>query len=107
MRQHTRRIAMLTITLLGGALVPRAFGAVVYVGLTNGISAASTRSSATAAWTRTSAADIPAVEPYAVPAFADLDGDGVRDALVGQDHGAVVAWRNAGTNAAPVWRRMP
>jgi hypothetical protein len=107
MDQHTRRIALLTIALLAGAVAPRAFGAVVYIGLTNGVSAASTRASATASWKRTSAADIPAVQLYATPALADLDGDGVRDALVGQEHGAVVAWRNAGTDGAPAWQRMP
>jgi hypothetical protein len=37
----------------------------------------------------------------AAPAFADLDGDGDQDLLVGIDSGRIEHWRNAGTAAAP------
>ncbi|HEV7734946.1 MAG TPA: FG-GAP-like repeat-containing protein [Candidatus Binatia bacterium] len=77
--------------------------AVLYVGLTNGTSAAFTRTAG--AWTRVTSADIPLASPFASPAFADLDGDGDRDALVGQEKGEVRGWRNDGTDAAPRWAR--
>ncbi len=38
-----------------------------------------------------------------VPSFADLDGDGDLDALVGEDGGTVRYWRNNGTALAPVF----
>ena len=42
-----------------------------------------------------------------MPALADLDGDGTADALVAADGGAALAFRNAGTAAAPTWERRP
>lgn len=78
-------------------------GAILYTGQTSGTSTASTRS--TAAWSRVETADIPLVSPYAAPALADLDGDGDRDALIGEEKGQVRAWRNDGTDGAPRWTR--
>jgi len=38
---------------------------------------------------------------YAVPAFADLDGDGDFDLLVGEDYGGMQYFQNTGTMASP------
>ncbi len=91
------------VALVAQASVAR--GTILYTGLTNGTSAASTRGSG--AWTRVASADIPLVSPYAAPALADLDGDGDRDALVGEEKGQVRAWRNDGTDGSPRWMRQP
>jgi hypothetical protein len=53
----------------------------------------------------------PATNPFgladvgmrAMPALADLDGDGDRDALVGNSVGALLFFRNTGTAAAPAF----
>src|SRR5262245_15745523 len=39
------------------------------------------------------------------PAFADIDGDGKIDMLVGNWHGRLLVYRNGGTNARPVYAK--
>lgn len=41
------------------------------------------------------------VSYYALPAFADLDGDGDLDLLVGEDYGSMQYFKNSGTASAP------
>ena len=41
------------------------------------------------------------VGPDAVPAVADLNGDGLKDLVCGQEDGTVVMLANSGTAAAP------
>ena len=44
---------------------------------------------------------------HAAPFYADIDGDGVRDLLVGQfDGGQLRIYHNFGTNAQPAFRDM-
>jgi hypothetical protein len=40
------------------------------------------------------------------PAFADLDGDGDRDALVGERGGRLLGYKNTGSNGTPRWTRQ-
>ncbi|MCA0381293.1 MAG: FG-GAP-like repeat-containing protein [Bacteroidetes bacterium] len=40
---------------------------------------------------------------YAAPAFADIDGDGDKDALIGAGDGTLKYYKNTGTAAAPVF----
>ncbi|MCC6761300.1 MAG: VCBS repeat-containing protein [Chitinophagaceae bacterium] len=40
---------------------------------------------------------------YAAPAFADIDGDGDKDALIGAGDGTLKYYKNTGTTAAPVF----
>lgn len=75
------------------------------MGLTNGHSAAWTAAATPPVWQRVGSADIPEATNYAAPALGDLDGDGDADALVGQEKGKTAAFRNDGTNAAPIWVR--
>lgn len=84
-----------------------AVASTVYFGLPDGTGPAYARSGSSGAWTRQTAADLPDVGYNAYPALADLDGDGDRDALVGESGGRVLAYRNTGTDAAPVWTRQP
>ncbi|MGR0189119.1 FG-GAP-like repeat-containing protein [Azospirillum aestuarii] len=44
------------------------------------------------------------VSNYSNPAFADLDGDGDLDALIGVGNGGLVYYRNVGTSVAPASR---
>jgi PKD repeat protein len=39
----------------------------------------------------------------AVPAFADLDGDGDQDLLIGNSEGTIVYYQNTGSNTVPRW----
>lgn len=43
---------------------------------------------------------------FSRPAFVDLDGDGVLDLVSGEQQGALLAWRNTGTSAAPVYTQL-
>jgi hypothetical protein len=81
-------------------------GVTLYLGLTNGKTAAYTATAPGAGWTRATASDIPSVYYDAMPTLADLDGNRVADALVGERSGKITAFRNAGTDAAPNWQRM-
>src|SRR6185369_6686714 len=95
--------AMVAGALLAVPARAMAAGITVYLGLPSGKTVAYTTSAVGAGWTRATAADLPAVYYDAFPALADLDGDGIADALVGDRNGMVTAFRNAGTASAPVW----
>ncbi|HMF40591.1 MAG TPA: FG-GAP-like repeat-containing protein, partial [Polyangia bacterium] len=84
-----------------------ASAAILYLGLPNGLATAYTTRDARFPWLRVASADLPDVGGYALVALADLDGDGVMDALVAADGGAALAFHNAGTSAAPSWERRP
>ncbi len=43
------------------------------------------------------------VGAYSAPAFADIDGDGDQDAIIGADDGTISYYKNTGTNLAPVF----
>ena len=43
---------------------------------------------------------------YSAPAFVDLDGDGKLDLVSGDAGGSLLAWRNTGTSAAPVFTAL-
>lgn len=71
--------------------------ATLYVGLPSGNGLAYTWSGAPGKWTRAAGIDLPDVGFNATPTFADLDGDGNTDLLVGARSGAVVAFLGTGT----------
>ncbi|MCW5891705.1 MAG: VCBS repeat-containing protein [bacterium] len=79
--------------------------AVLYLGLPNGRSIAYSTVGGAMPWKARATSDLPDVGGYAAPTFADLDGDGDHDALVGENGGLVQAWANVGSDAAPVWER--
>jgi len=54
-------------------------------------------------WTANSGWNTPDIGTYATPAFADLDGDGDLDALIGANSGVAYGYQNTGTSTAPVW----
>ena len=57
-------------------------------------------------WTRKSSWDGPNVGRGATPDFADLDGDGDYDLLVGKkDNGTTYAYENTGGASSPIWTR--
>ena len=110
MRQRMGKWCALGIAIAGAGLAAPdrvEAGLTLYLGLGNGTTAAYTATAPGAGWTRATSADIPSVYYDALPTLADLDGNGVADALVGERSGKVSAFRNAGTDAAPVWQRMP
>ena len=68
-----------------------------------------TGTSADPAFTERNGADNPvdgiSVGSYSTPAFADLDGDGDQDLIVGNGHGAIAYFRNTGTETSPDFSR--
>lgn len=54
-------------------------------------------------WTAESSWDSPDVGGFSMPTFADLDGDGDYDMLIGEETGPIYAYKNIGTASAPVW----
>jgi PKD repeat protein len=79
---------------------------VLYLGLPNGQSFAYSTTDNRFPWVRRPGADLPDVGSYALPALADLDGDGDRDALVGENAGRVQVFENVGSDSAPLWQRV-
>ncbi len=79
----------------------------VYVGISGGTSSGYRATSASGTWTRVAANDVPDGGNNAYPALVDLDGDGVRDMLVGNSSGNVVAFHNTGSDSTPEWQRDP
>ena len=68
-----------------------------------------TGASADPAFTERTGADNPvdgiSVGSYSTPAFADLDGDGDQDLIVGNGNGAVAYFTNTGTEGSPDFSR--
>lgn len=93
------------VFMLAAAARPHA--AILYIGLPDGRSVAYTTRDGRFPWLRVPSADLPAVDAYAAPALADLDGDGDPDALIGEADARVLAFRNDGTATVPRWVRRP
>ena len=104
MRTHVSCAALMVAAALG-TFVGETAASTVYFGLPDGRVVAYARGGS--GWSRRANADLPDVGYYARPALADLDGDGDRDAFVGEQTGRVLAYRNTGTDAAPIWIRQP
>jgi hypothetical protein len=96
-------IPALAIALNGSSSRPLT----VYIGMAGGQSAAYHATNVGGTWTRVAQNDVPDSGNYAYPTLVDLDGDGARDMLVGNSDGSVVAFRNTGSDSAPVWQRAP
>src|SRR5262245_10940191 len=105
-RMRTWGCAVAAAALLATPARATAAGLTIYLGLPSGQTVAYTTSGAGSGWTRATGSDLPSVYYDAFPALADLDGDGIKDALIGDRNGMVSAFRNAGSDAAPVWQRM-
>ncbi len=58
-------------------------------------------------WTANPSWDAPVVGFNAKPAFADLDGDGDPDLLIGERDGVSYAHENTGTPSSPAWTANP
>jgi len=66
-----------------------------------------TGSTSSPTWTRKSEWDVPDVGEYATPTFADLDGDGDYDLLIGESSGICYAYENTGSASSPTWTANP
>ena len=62
-----------------------------------------TGTAAAPVWTPKPEWDVADVGSYSVPALADLNGDGLLDLVVGEASGDLIAYRNTGGSAAPIW----
>jgi hypothetical protein len=98
---------MLVALLVATLAATHAHASTAYFGLPDGSGPAYARSGSSGAWLRRPTADLPDVGGSSYPALADLDGDGDRDALIGESTGHVLAYQNMGTDAAPIWVRQP
>ena len=58
-------------------------------------------------WTAKPGWKTPGVGSSAAPAFADLDGDGDYDLLIGEYYGVSYAYENTGISSGPVWTAKP
>ena len=77
----------------------------LYLGLPNGRAAAYEPKDG--GWSHVAYADLPDVGSGAMPALADLDGDGDLDAIVGNTSGNLTAFENTGTTTGPIWTARP
>src|SRR5262245_40631263 len=107
MRMQPTCVLVMGVLVGGFAQALPARAARRYLGLAGGANVAYVANAAGTGWVRDAAADLPDVGYYGAPALADLDGDGDRDALVGESAGRVLAYQNSGGDAAPVWIRQP
>ena len=107
MRMQAKWILVGALSMSATAPVATANAGRLYLGLPAGTNVAYVRGASDAAWTRDAAADLPDVGYYGSPTLGDLDGDGDRDALVGEAGGKVFAYVNTGSDTAPVWIRQP
>ena len=105
MRLQPNCCLLLILTTCVVALPAPASAARLTFGMPNGTNVAYTRGATDTAWKRQATADLPDVGYYGAPALADLDGDGDRDALVGEALGTARAFQNSGSDAAPIWMR--
>ena len=87
---------------------------IILIGYRHGICGfQNTGTSAAPVWTRNAAWDVPDGTPslgnkFNAPTFADLDGDGKLDLMVGQISGTTIyAYQNTGTVTSPVWTYKP
>ncbi|MEO6029468.1 MAG: FG-GAP-like repeat-containing protein [Candidatus Binatia bacterium] len=107
MRMQPYCFVLSILTTCVVALPSPASAARLTFGMPNGTNVAYTRSATDTAWKRQATADVPDVGYYGAPALADLDGDGDRDALVGEALGNTRVFLNSGNDAAPIWIRQP
>src|SRR5215472_13527598 len=80
---RTARVAAGVGILLLFAWATSAAASILYIGLADGRTVAYSTRHGRFPWLRGPDADLPAVQSNAFPTLADLDGDGVADALVG------------------------
>lgn len=66
-----------------------------------------TGSTSVPAWTAMPSWNGPSFTGYTRPRLVDIDGDGLKDLMVGTQVGNVVAYQNTGTSSGPVWTAMP
>ncbi len=107
MRMQPKCVLVMGVVLGVSAHALPARAARLYLGLPGGTNVAYVSNAAGTGWVRESRADLPDVGYYGAPAFADLDADGDRDALVGETAGRILAYQNSGGDGAPTWIRQP